>query len=133
SAGKKKRGTIPRPKIESKGSRTLVLSTSSPTLSVALVVVVPLMVPVVFSLFSHEVCTPEIRSLGLVDSVFPIRICMKLLHLIFSESGRQRFDRNVGPGAAVSWSPEPMVTVQIVVASTDEVDVIGDTNRDVHL
>src|SRR5262245_1840164 len=94
--------------------------------------VFPLVV-VVISPFGYEVRTFEFRSLRFVTSVFPLTEFPKLRDLISSQSRRQRFDCHIGPWAAVSRSPEPMATVEIIVVPADEKDVIGNTNRHVHL
>src|SRR5262245_40103023 len=84
-------------------------------------------------LFCYEMGTAEIRPLGLVNAIFPLTKFMKLMHLVLAEAWRQPLDRNVSPRSTVSRSPEPISFMQIVVATLDEIDVIWDTHRHIHL
>src|SRR5262249_8019629 len=68
-----------------------------------------------------------------IGPIFALSEFTQLFHLVPSEPRRQSFNRHVSPRSAVSRSPEPMVTMEIVVVAADEKDVIGNTHGHVHI
>jgi len=81
---------------------------------------------------SREVLAFEFGSLNLVDPVFPLPKVAQLNDLVLLESGRQGLPRNVHPGAVVTARPEPVVAVEVVVPTADEIDVVGNADCDEH-
>src|SRR3989304_8680257 len=78
-----------------------------------------------------KVFAAEIGSLNFVHPVLALAEFTQPFHLELPESRRQGFIHHVGPRSAVSRRPEPVATMQIVVAAADEKDVIG--NPDSHI
>ena len=105
--------------------RILVLSASSAAASG--------MVPVlVISSFGDEIRTAS-SWVDLVDLIFPLAKFAQFDDLIFPKARRKRIDSDVGPWAAISRSPEPMIAVKIIVTAADEKDVVRNTHRHVRL
>src|SRR5215471_18393675 len=74
----------------------------------------------------------EIRSLNLVDPVFPLSKVTQLDDLVLLQSGRQRSPLHNNPGTSVTGRPKPVVAVVVVVPSAEEIDVIRNTDGDEH-